>query len=256
MDFYVGADASWLGKSQYPLMVSHGRLRTRKSYRRAVAPWVCDSRGFTELQQHGRWTITPAQYVESLRRYRDEIGLLRWASPQDWMCEPVVISGGTFGGVTFAGTGLSVLEHQRRTVANLLELRTLAPDLPIIPALQGWTLAEYLRCVEMYADARVDLRAEPVVGLGSTCRREGTSEVRELVETLAGMGIRLHGYGAKTSGLRQYGHLLASADSFSWSYGARKRGGLCQHGRGIKWETNCPDWAGAWRSNVLAGLAA
>lgn len=256
MDFYVGADATWLGQARYPLMVSHGRLRTRKSYRRALAPWVCDSRGFTELQQNGRWSITPEQYVTALRRYRDEIGMLQWASPQDWMCEPIVISGGTAGGVTFAGTGLSVVEHQRRTVANFLELRSLAPDLPIIPALQGWSLTEYLNCVDMYADAGVDLRAEPVVGLGSTCRREGTREVLELVTVLTRAGIRLHGYGAKTQGLAMYGHLLASADSFSWSYGARRRGGLCQHGRGIKWETNCPDWAGAWRANILEKMAA
>jgi hypothetical protein len=62
-----------------------------------------------------------------------------WAAPQDWMCEPIVINGGTAGGQRFAGTHLSVAEHQRRTVANYAQLRDLAPDLPIIPVVQGWS---------------------------------------------------------------------------------------------------------------------
>ena len=51
-----------------------------------------------------------------------------WAAPQDWMCEPAII----------AKTGLAVVEHQRRTVTNFLELQALAPDLPFIPVLHGW----------------------------------------------------------------------------------------------------------------------
>jgi hypothetical protein len=45
-----------------------------------------------------------------------------FASPQDWMREPVMIE----------RTGLSVREHQARTVANYLDLRMLAPRLPFI----------------------------------------------------------------------------------------------------------------------------
>jgi hypothetical protein len=41
-------------------------------------------------------------------------------------------------------TGLSVSEHQHRTVASCLHLRELAPTLPFIPVLQGWHLADYL----------------------------------------------------------------------------------------------------------------
>ncbi|WP_327029725.1 hypothetical protein OG989_04165 [Micromonospora sp. NBC_01740] len=257
MDFYVGADTHWLARAGYPLMVSHGRLRDRVNLPRAAAPWVCDSRGFTELQQHGRWTFTPRQYVDALRRYRDDIGQLVWASPQDWMCEPVVIQGGTFHGETFAGTGLTVAEHQRRTVDNLLELRALLDqpgDPHIVPALQGWEPADYLRCWEMYDAAGIDLLAEPVVGLGSTCRREATSEVKELVEAFAARGVRLHAYGAKTRGLLMYGQLIASADSFSWSFGGRRRVGRCRHGV-VKWEANCPVRAREWRDTVLANIA-
>lgn len=258
MDFYVGADATWLGKARYPLMVSHGRLRARKSYRRALAPWVCDSRMFSELQQYGRRTFSAESYAHHVRQYAREIGNLRWVSPRDMMCEPAVISGGTFKGVTFAGTGLSVDIHQDMTVEDFVELRSMLDqpgDPHVIPSLQGWEEWQYFRCLDKYERAGVDLRAEPVVGLGSTCRREGTKEVLRLVTELSAYGIRLHGYGAKTQGLAMYGHLLTSADSFAWSYGARRRGGLCQHGRGIRWETNCPDWAGAWRTNILEKMS-
>ena len=62
------------------------------------------------------------------------------------MCEPFII----------AKTGLSVREHLRRTVASYLRLKELAPDLPFIPVLQGWQLADYLECAAMYEAAGVD----------------------------------------------------------------------------------------------------
>lgn len=259
MRFYVGADAGWIGKANYPLMVSHGRLRTRKSFRAALDEVIIDSRGFTELQQNGGWTFDEYEYVGHLVRYNRGVGKIQWASPMDWMCEPAVIHGGTYKGVKFAGTGLSVVEHLRRTVANGKKLAMISAeteDCPkIIKSLQGDTIDDYLLCWKMYEDAGIDLLAEPVVGLGSTCRRESTHEVREIVEELTGRGLRLHGYGTSIGGVKMYGHLLTSADSFSWSYGARRRGGMCPHGT-VKWERNCPEWAGAWRGQILAGLAA
>lgn len=55
-------------------------------------------------------------------------------SGSEWLCEPWMV----------AKTGLTVAEHQRRTVDNLVQLRGLAPDLPIVPVVQGWTVADYL----------------------------------------------------------------------------------------------------------------
>jgi len=59
-------------------------------------------------------------------------------------------------------------------VDNLICLRDLAPDLPIIPVLQGWTVADYLRCADLYDHRGINLAAEPLVGLGSVCRRPAT----------------------------------------------------------------------------------
>ncbi|MBQ1166512.1 hypothetical protein KBZ21_51845, partial [Streptomyces sp. A73] len=65
----------------------------------------------------------------------------------------------------------------------------------------------------MYTDAGIDLAAEPIVGLGSVCRRPATSEINEIVATLPSHGLRLHGFGVKTQGLSDYGPSLYSADS-------------------------------------------
>jgi hypothetical protein len=180
----------------------------------------------------------------AVRRYRDEVGGLAWAAPQDWMCEPAVI----------ARTGLTVRDHQERTVANFAELRTLAPDLPFVPVLQGWTLPDYYRCVDLYVRTRIDLLAAPVVGLGSVCRRQATGEIEDIARALAGLGLRLHGFGVKTAGLARYAEHMVSADSLAWSYEARRSAPLagCTHRNCA----NCLLFALRWRDRVLARLDA
>jgi hypothetical protein len=164
------------------------------------------------------------------------------------MCEPIVIAGGRVERSRFAGTGLSVDAHQRLTVDNYLRLRDIAPDLPIVPVIQGWRRDDYLRCADMFARSGVDLEREPVVGLGSVCRRQGTEEIRVIVETVAALRIRLHGFGVKTAGLGIYGRHLASADSLAWSYQGRYRPG-CRTSH--RTEANCARWATEWRQKII-----
>ena len=223
--FWLGShQPGWLARAGVPLFVSDVRLRVYQRLPVAAAPWALDSGGFTELQRFGRWTTGPAEYADRVRRYRDVIGQLAWAAPQDWMCEPIVINGGPAGRLRFAGTHLSVAEHQRRTVASYLKLRGIAPDLPFIPVLQGYTCEEYQRCADLYAAAGIDLTAQPLVGLGSVCRRQATAEAHQIITALHARGItRLHGFGVKILGLARYGHLLTSADSMAWSEDARRR---------------------------------
>ncbi len=248
--FYLGThEPAWLARSRVPLFVSHRRLSRYLRLPAARCRWALDSGAFSELSMFGCWTLTPQAYVTAVRRYRDEITCLAWAAPQDWMCEPVIVS----------RTGLSVREHQRRTVANLVELRALAPDLPIIPVLQGWSLDDYLVCVAMYAAAGIDLAKERLVGLGSICRRQSSVEIAVIVTRLAEFGLRLHGFGVKTEGLRRYGRYLASADSMAWSLRGRHIRG-CQHRRPgqrqVASEANCRGYAHEWRRRILAESAA
>ena len=178
--FYLGAhQPHWLWQAGFPLFVSHRALTRRRSLRPGSCRWALDSGGFTELSLHGRWITPPEDYAAAVTRYAGQIGGLDFAAPQDWMCEPVMLT----------RTGLPVAEHQHRTVANYLALRQLAPYLPFIPVVQGWRLADYLACVDLYASAGVDLAALPRVGLGSVCRRQSTAEIAVIVTTLAARGV-------------------------------------------------------------------
>lgn len=152
-----------------------------------------------------------------------------------------------------AKTGLSVREHQERTVENFLDLRSRAPHLPIIPVLQGWVAEDYDYCVRLYENASVDLTKEPTVGVGSVCRRQATTEINALFLDLSQHGIRMHGFGVKTVGLARYGPLLASADSLAWSFGGRYEPPLpgCV---GHKNCANCMRYALRWRDRVLSYL--
>jgi hypothetical protein len=239
---YLGTHRpTWLRLGGPPLMVSRNTMPTR-TLPVAVVPWVLDSGGFTELSLHGGWRIGATVYAALVQRYVDEIGRLVWAAPQDWMCEPVMLE----------RTGLTVAEHQRRTTANLLDLRTIDATLPIVPVLQGWTLDDYQRHADDYDRAGVDLCAEATVGVGSVCRRQDTDEAVAILSTLCERGLRLHGFGLKAKGIAKAWPYLASADSLAWSYDARRvaaRGVCCRRmyrGRPIRSCANCRHYALDW----------
>lgn len=175
-------------------------------------------------------------------RYRDGISGLEFAAPMDWMCEPQML----------AKTGLTIREHQHRTVESILELRALAPDLPFAPVVQGWDLPSYVECVRLYSEAGVDLAAERVVGLGSVCRRQGTDEIGRIVTALTDeFGLNnLHGFGVKGEGVAKYGAALASSDSMAWSKAGRAVPG-CVHGTRGKTEANCIAFGLEWRARLV-----
>ena len=243
MDFFLGTHMpSWFTKVDIPLFVSHRRLSDRKRFDRARGPWALDSGGFTELSMFGEWRTPRAEYVEAVRRYMDAIGSMLWAAPQDWMCEPFMLE----------RTGLTVAEHQARTVENFLQLADEAPDVPFVPVLQGWALDDYFRCIDRYAANGVDLLSFDTVGLGSVCRRQSDAEIAQVISHLSVTGIRLHGFGVKGSGIRQYGWMLRSADSMAWSYRGR-RIKPCPHGTAESC-ANCLPHALAWRDRALSNM--
>lgn len=242
MIFYIGTHrVPFLEQTDVPLFVSRRILFNRKKLPRARGRWSLDSGGFTELNLYGEWRVDPRQYVQEIRRFSDEIGGVDWASQQDWMCEEFVLK----------KTGLSVLDHQIRTVDNFLELRSIAPDLPIIPVIQGDLASDYLRHIEMFANRGVDLFSESTVGVGSVCRRQGGNDIARLFATLHHQGLsNLHGFGVKKSGLKKIDG-LKSCDSLAWSFAARKKRHemVCPNGK--KTCAHCLHYALEWRDSVL-----
>lgn len=165
--------------------------------------------------------------------------------PQDLTCEPQVLS----------RTGLSVREHQRRTVDNFVELQMLWGDeqsSPWMPVLQGVRPADYARCMDLYARVGVDLTRFPVVGVGSVCRRQASGELDGILSAILRRDpeMPLHAFGCKTAGLARYGHKIFSADSTAWSYQARRSAPLPGHRH--RSCANCLTYGLRWRERVLA----
>ncbi len=241
--FYLGTHkAHWLRLVDYPLFVSTRTLRSIKKLPVANTGWALDSGGFTEISLHGRWQTTAMQYVAEVKRYTEGIGKLDFASIQDWMCEPWVVK----------KTGLSIAKHQELTINSYLELNSLAP-LNWLPVLQGYKLRDYLRHLEMYALRGVDLTKHILVGIGSVCRREATKEAEEIIRVLVSeYKLKLHGFGFKIGGLRNVAHLLTSADSMAWSFGARKVPAMAGHTH--KTCANCLLYASEWRARIINTL--
>lgn len=247
MRFYLGVHRpQWLPKTTVPLFVSRVTLAPRRTLPQAAGPFAIDSGGFSEIDRNHGWTIGAAEYAAFVGRVVEEVGRPDFVAPQDWMVEERMLT----------KTGLSIVEHQRRTVENFLELRGILGEL-VIPVLQGWTLDDYLECTEMYAAAGVELAEEPLVGLGTICRRQHELPAERIVRRLAAEKISLHGFGVKTSGLERYGDALTSADSMAWSmrarYLARNGEPSCDPSRRDDC-ANCLHFALDWRENLVSRL--
>jgi hypothetical protein len=240
MIFYLGThEPCWLGRTSVPLFISRRRFSRAKGLRGSLGRWALDSGGFSELLLYGRWETSAAQYAEEAQRHQDLIGKLDFAAIQDYMCEPFMIE----------RTGLSLREHQRRTIQSFLDLKSLAPSVPWAPVLQGWRVDDYLRHAEDYATAGVDLVALDRVGVGSVCRRQASRQAYDIFTALRPLGLRLHGFGLKTGFFRlAFAASLSSADSLSWSRRARSEPPLpgCDH----RSCANCLRFALQWREKV------
>jgi hypothetical protein len=244
--FYTGSmSPTWLGKLKIPLFQSRSMLHKRRTFIRAVWLWSLDSQAFTILNKHGYYPEPQEKYASEINLYQSEIGMLNWAAPQDWMCEPFVLK----------KTGLSINEHQIRTIRSVLFLRDTVKNTHIIPVLQGWQLDDYLRHIDSYFDNGINLFSEPLVGLGSVCRRQNTNEAISIVNKLADLGISLHLFGFKISGLSKVSHRVKSSDSMAWSYSARRDCLMPQCAGGDHANcASCHHYALHWRKKLLEML--
>lgn len=242
MQFWLGlAHVNWLKQTDVPSMVSARALHGRRTFPRALGPVFQDSGGFTELSR-GNYATLARDYAESTRRVIAELGNVAHVAVQDWMCEPIVRK----------ATGLSVVEHQARTIESYLDLSELAPEVPWVPVLQGWEPAEYFHHIEQYLRRGIDLTRFPLVGVGTICRRQNATAAARLVIELGALGMRLHAFGFKITGVLRSARWLASTDSMAWSIDGRfPQGGRCSPVRGHVKCSNCLDYALLWRQRLL-----
>lgn len=234
MKFYVGlhhpADSMHFDRS----CVSVNALKSRKSHF-SPREWIMDSGAFTEIAHHGRFRTSVSAYAQRIHRW-SYCGNLVAAVAQDWMCEPIVISGCPKGCrragrkpchpvLCTWGTGLSVQEHQRLTIERYDDLLPLTRA-TLMPVLQGFQVDDYLSHLRAYGDR---LASGMWVGVGSVCKRN--TNIEEIERILSSIkkerpDLRLHGFGLKITALSSpmVRSLLHSADSMAWSYAARMEG--------------------------------
>jgi hypothetical protein len=266
--FYTGAHhPHWLTRSPVPLFLSATTLARYRTSGDAWpvrgtsgARWAGDSGAYAALmlaadREGHPWSADYETYGGMWARLADEIGRPPdFIAVQDWPCEPGVR----------ARTGLTVREHQEATVESYLQLLEGFPWLPWLPILQGWQPHEHVKHHAMYRSAGVDLTGR-LVGVGSICRRGSQRGILAVLDALAPLGMRLHGFGVSINGLRLAGHLLASSDSQAHSAVARReriRLAGCRHlsmpdQHGVRRPSDCRNcfrWAIAYRDRIKSAL--
>ena len=214
MTFYVGLHMPSHAHLFEHCCISINRLLTRQS-NFAVRNWILDSGAFTAVSKYRDHQLSVEEYAKHIKRWR-ACGNLLAAVSQDYMCEPAVLK----------KTRRTVRDHQRLTTERYRALRFLARRSYIMPVLQGWVPADYVRHLKQYGRR---LHRGAWVGVGSVCRRNGKpAEVEDVLLAIARTrpDLRLHGFGLKLTALRSpiVRDLLTSSDSMAWSWNARWQG--------------------------------
>jgi hypothetical protein len=155
---YLGVHhGRWLEQLSVPMCVS---LRTMEKYRddwethpKCFQPWILDSGAFTEITRYGEWRYDPDRFGGVVTRILDNVGTPPvFCAVQDMPCEPR----------SLAASGLTVPMHQELTTESVCYLRAEFRNVPWIPILQGWQVADYVNHVALYQKAGIDLTWEPV----------------------------------------------------------------------------------------------
>jgi hypothetical protein len=253
--FWLGTHRpQWLAYARVPLMVSARTLRQRalaknpdEALRSVLGPFAVDDHAhLSEVR-----ASVPALVLRRLIRRPNSLR----ATAAPW-----VLDSGGFTELKMHGAwtvplwlyALEIEHWARRSVGWSGPLpRTGCVNVHVIPVLQGWTADDYERHVDDYARAGIDCMAEPVVGVGSICRRQGTRFAAQLMESLAARGIRIHGFGVKSGAAVESLH---SADSLAWSYQARRQKLLMPGCIGHINCANCVRFALDWRARRLDKL--
>lgn len=214
MRFYIGLHKPWQASHFARACLSVRSLRTRRKPIDCPAI-LLDSGAFTELHLYGGYRQPEAAYATEIRRLAGLISI-EAAVAQDYMCEPFMLK----------RTGLTVAEHQALTIDRYDRLAACQLPCPVMPVLQGYQPADYVRHLAAYGDR---LAEGMWVGVGSVCKRNANpNAILDVLHAIAWRrpDIRLHGFGIKRTALEHDGvrALLASANSMAWSYAARREG--------------------------------
>jgi hypothetical protein len=178
--------------------------RWKKLYPPTFESLFLDSGGFSWNRDHCGYPFSVEQYAELAVRLN-----ATFVATLDLPCEP---------GVNRYAHSTNE-ERIRRTVQQAVVASELFPNLLWVPVIQGYTVDEYLSCIDLYRE--VDA-VRPYMAVGSLCTRNSAGKTWEVLRAIRARipGVRLHGFGVSLALLkdRRIRTALWSADSQAWRF--------------------------------------
>lgn len=165
--------------------------RKGKKFKKFFGRKFLDSGGYLMLLKYGYYPFSVDSYANLIARLEPNF----YAS-MDYACEPDLIDQNK--------TRYPTVESRiRETVKNAKALSFWEDILPgkMLPVIQGYTLDEYLECIELYKQSEM---IRDYMAVGSMCRRIDQGELNKLIPGIhkafidAG-GKHLHFFGLKLS---------------------------------------------------------
>jgi len=178
-----------------------GEWRSRPFPRLAGMRWL-DCGGFTLLNSYGDYPFSVAAYANLVARLKPT-----FYATMDYPCEPEI------------NRTLTLTDNRTRieatveNAARLLAMESMIGVGTAVPVIQGDTLAEYLYCIELYAQRGL---IRPYMAVGSMCKRSNDKQILALLPAIyqaaTAVGVeRLHLFGLKLS------RMLRPLDGLIWS---------------------------------------
>lgn len=165
--------------------------------------WL-DCGGFTILNQYGNYPFSIVNYANLIARLKPN-----YYATMDYPCEPEI------------SRSLGLMSNQERieaTVKNAVKVAVWEGQLKgtMVPVIQGYSLDEYLHCLNLYNEAGL---IRDYMAVGSMCRRISDKELACLIPGIYHEAQRLgcsklHFFGLKLSPtLEIYDEMIYSRDS-------------------------------------------
>ena len=171
---------------------------------------ILDSGGFSFFSRWGDYPFTLEQYLDLVYYIKDIHPLFRVVT-LDYPCEPEIDRSQL----------MTNEERINKTVSNTVRCFDSDNTLPWLPVIQGYTIQEYLSCIDKYKDAGV---MSDYWAIGSICSRKGSPyQIRNILATIKKHheSKKIHSFGLSLKYLAdpQVFHSIYSSDSSAWNWG-------------------------------------
>lgn len=177
--------------------------RKRAKFKNCFGLKWLDCGGFTALNHYDDYPFSVVNYANLVARLKPN-----YYATMDYPCEPDI-------------SRLSLMTNKERiknTIRNAVELKRWENQIKgeMIPVIQGYTLEEYLYCLDLYAENNL---IRDYMAVGSMCRRISNEQLAELIPGIyhkaQSLGCnKLHFFGLKLSSqLIPFEDMIYSRDS-------------------------------------------